>query len=408
MGVAGSADFRQAREPHDRLDVGLLEIHEAGLVLRPWLPDDADVVYRACQDPQLQRWTTVPRPYLYEHAEAFVTSHTAHAWTTGTSAPLGVFDADSGALLGANGLVALDLDHRVGEVGYWVAPWARRRGVATNATRAVARWSLDALGLERVSWRAEIGNHAARLVAERVGFQLEGVLRNGAQRPGDHRVDCWGGALLPGQLLEADAPVNAVSRLRSATFAGPQPRLTTLTPSGATVGLRAPQPRDIEAIIASCRDRESVRWTTIPDPYERTDAEFFVHEHAPGHWVRMQGGVFAIVDSVDAFAGSIDLRLGPTPDVADVGYLVAPWARGRGYASAALRAVCAWGFSSLGLNRIEWRAYLGNDASRRVAVKAGFTVEGLARDGCVQRGRFRDAWTGAILARDVRPSRRTT
>jgi RimJ/RimL family protein N-acetyltransferase len=403
MGGAGSTDFREACERNFRL----CEIHEAGLLLRPWLPDDADAVHRACQDPEIQRWTMVPRPYLREHAEAFVTAQTAQAWMTGTSAPLGVFDAATGALLGSNGLITLDVAHRVGEVGYWVAPWARRRGVATNATRATARWCLDALGLERISWRAELGNYASRLVAERVGFAFEGVLRNGAPRPdsirmGSGRVDCWGASLLPGQLREADAPVDARSRLRGATFCGLQPRLTAPTPSGAAVGLRAPQPRDIEAILVACRDRESVRWTTVPDPYERADAEFFVHTHAPGYWDRWDGAVFAIVDSDDSYAGSIDLRIGPAPDIGDVGYLVAPWARGRGFASTALRALCAWGFSSLSLNRIEWRAYLGNDASRRVAVKAGFTVEGIAREGCLQRGRYRDAWTGAILARDLR------
>lgn len=377
-----------------------LEIHEAGLLLRPWRADDADAVHRACQDPEIQRWTAIPRPYLREHAVEFVTSHTTQAWTTGSSAPFGVFDPATGELLGSNGLITLGRAQRMGEVGYWVAPWARGRGVATNATRAVARWCLDSLGLLRISWRAEVGNHASRLVAERVGFRFEGVLRNGALRPEAGRVDCWSASLLPGQLREAGATVDPVVRLRADTFSGEQPRLTASTPAGAAVVLRAPEPRDIEAIVAACRDHESIRWTTIPDPYERADAEFFVHTHARGRWLRGEGGVFAIAGGDDAYAGSMELRIGPSPDVGDVGYLVAPWARGRAYASTALRALCSWGFSSLGLNRIEWRAYLGNDASRRVAEKAGFTLEGIARDGCVQRGQYRDAWTAAILASD--------
>jgi RimJ/RimL family protein N-acetyltransferase len=62
--------------------------------------------------------------------------------------------------------------------------------------------------------------------------------------------------------------------------------------------------------------------------------------------------------------------------------------------------LCDWGFAALGLHRIEWRAYVGNEASRRTAVKAGFTVEGLARAGCTQRGERRDAWIGARLSTD--------
>ena len=53
-----------------------------------------------------------------------------------------------------------------------------------------------------------------------------------------------------------------------------------------------------------------------------------------------------------------------------------------------------------GKSRIGWRAYLGNEASRRVAEKAGFTIEGVGRGVCVQRGQRRDAWLGALLAGD--------
>jgi RimJ/RimL family protein N-acetyltransferase len=180
------------------------------------------------------------------------------------------------------------------------------------------------------------------------------------------------------------------------TLTGPQPRLTAVTPSGLAVGLRPPEARDLDAIIEACQDTESVRWTTVPHPYARSDAEFFVTEHAPGRWRRGEGAVFAITDPEDAYAGSMELRVDGA-GTGDVGYLVAPWARGRGTASTALRTLCLWGFSTFGLNRIEWKAYVGNDASRRVAEKAGFTIEGVLPSGCVQRGVARDAWTGTML-----------
>jgi RimJ/RimL family protein N-acetyltransferase len=386
-----------------------VEFHEAGLLLRPWRPADADAVYRACQDSEIQRWTSIPRPYLREHAESFVTTYTKQTWSAGTAAPLGVFDAATGEMLGSNGLIGLHLDYRAAEVGYWVAPWARRRGVATNATRAVARWCLDSLGVRRIAWRAELGNHASRLVAERLGFRMEGVQRNGAPRFDGGRVDCWGAALLPGELREPDAPVDLRVSLRAVTFGGPKPRLVGLTPAGAKLSLRAPEARDFDAIIAACHDPESVRWTSVPNPYGRDQAEFFVNRRAPGQWAGGEAAVFAVADANDAYAGSIELRIIAarpaelaTATVADVGYLIAPWARGRGYASAALRVLCGWGFESLGLHRIEWRAHVGNDGSRRVAEKAGFTIEGVARAGCTHRGELRDAWFGSILATDAR------
>src|SRR5262249_48852237 len=54
------------------LETPTVQIREAGLLLRPWRPEDEDAVYRACQDPQIHRWTNVPRPYLREHAHQYV------------------------------------------------------------------------------------------------------------------------------------------------------------------------------------------------------------------------------------------------------------------------------------------------------------------------------------------------
>lgn len=81
--------------------------------------------------------------------------------------------------------------------------------------------------------------------------------------------------------------------------------------------------------------------------------------------------------------------------------MTAPVARGRGYLSAALVALSAWGFSTLGLARIEWKANVGNTASRRAAEKAGFLVEGTARGGVQHRGERVDVWVGALLAKEL-------
>jgi RimJ/RimL family protein N-acetyltransferase len=78
--------------------------------------------------------------------------------------------------------------------------------------------------------------------------------------------------------------------------------------------------------------------------------------------------------------------------------MIAPWCRGKGYGTDAARTICAWGFGALGLARIVWRAHVGNDASRRVAEKAGFTFEGIQRAGCEQRDERRDAWVASLLA----------
>jgi RimJ/RimL family protein N-acetyltransferase len=372
------------------------EIIAGGLLLRGWRPDDAEAVHRACQDPDIRRWTTVPSPYRPDHARDFVAKVAPDAWAEGSGAPFAVCDADTGELLASCGLVAIDRAGRWAEIGYWTAPWARGRGVAVRATRAVARWAFEFLNVRRLIWQAEVGNHASRLVALRAGFVVDGRMRLADPHP-QGTSDGWIGSLLPADL---DRPVDerrwgsgSLEARRAAVFSGTQPVL----PAGV-VTLRRPDHRDLDDCVAACRDPDSVRYTTVPNPYGLQDARFFVDTHTGRQWASGEGVVYAIADDADTFAGSMELRISSAdPLVGDVGFLVAPQARGRGYASAALAALCGWGFTALGLARIEWRAYVGNDASRRVAEKAGFVFEGTARRAVSHRGQRVDAWVGALV-----------
>ncbi len=157
-------------------------LHVGDLTLRPWEAADAPDVLAACQDPEIQRWTTVPTPYLPEHAEGFVGGVTAAGWLRRTSANFAVVTPD-GRLAAANGLVRVDLVNRAAEIGYWVAPWARRRGVATTSTVAIAIWAFG-LGFARVELRAAAPNVGSRAVAIAAGFREEGVLRSAVERAG--------------------------------------------------------------------------------------------------------------------------------------------------------------------------------------------------------------------------------
>ena len=142
------------------------------------------------------------------------------------------------------------------------------------------------------------------------------------------------------------------------------------------------------------------RWVSgLPDPYTASDAAWWL-DFTRSKWERGEKVLFAMADADDRYCGSVDLMLGETGE-AEIGYFCSPWARGRGWTTAAVRRLCALGFQELGLERIVWRAAVGNDASRRVAEKAGFTIEGTRRrrqqgeDGRV------DEWFGSLFAEDV-------
>ncbi|MFD5473324.1 GNAT family N-acetyltransferase [Streptomyces sp. NPDC127105] len=176
------------------------------LLLRTLLPGDSDAVYAAAQDPDIQRWLSqLPSPYLPEHARSFTEDMVPVGWANGSMFTFGLFLAGpSGDLVGTLGMTMRSLGEA--EIGYWATKEHRGNGYVTEASLAVARWAFTQLAVDRLEWRAEVGNHASRAVAERVGFTVEGILRSGLNNKGVRR-DCWVGSLLPSDLsLPSAAP----------------------------------------------------------------------------------------------------------------------------------------------------------------------------------------------------------
>ncbi|WP_320778996.1 GNAT family N-acetyltransferase [Streptomyces sp. CRN 30] len=166
------------------------------LLLRTVGPEDTAAVLAACQDPDIQRWTVVPSPYLPEHARAFTEQMVPTGWANSTMFTFGIF-LPGGDLVGMIGLTMVSLG--VAEIGFWGAKEHRGNGYVTEAADAVSRWAFTRLSVDRVEWRAEVGNAASRAVAERAGFTLEGTLRSAINNKGV-RSDCWVGSLLPSDL----------------------------------------------------------------------------------------------------------------------------------------------------------------------------------------------------------------
>jgi RimJ/RimL family protein N-acetyltransferase len=364
--------------------VEAVEISAGDLRLRPWRPADAPAVERACQDPGLRPWAGEARHFVTELAPAMLAD--------GTAVPLGIFDARSGELLGSSDLRALDPRHKTAELGYWSAPWARGRRVTERASRALLSWGFERLGLVRADWKATVGNHASRLTGLRLGFRMVG-----RQPAAVHQREQWLAALLPDELTAAGTDVAEPVRRQAHVFGRGRPTL----PAGA-VTLRPPAERDRRAIVTAYTDPEIVRWFGVPDPYFDADARRYIQRDAPQEWARGTEAIFVVAGPGDTYVGSVDLRVSAQdPAAGEIGFLIAPQARGRGYATAAVRALAAWGFAELGLARIQWRAEVDNAASRRVAEKAGFTMEGRLRAAHAENGVRRDCWIGSLLAVDA-------
>lgn len=82
-----------------------------------------------------------------------------------------------GVLIGSIGLHYVSEDTRATEIGYWLAEGQTGSGVMTACVRAVLDYCFDELKLNRVEIRAAGGNFKSRAIPERLGFRLEGVIR---------------------------------------------------------------------------------------------------------------------------------------------------------------------------------------------------------------------------------------
>jgi RimJ/RimL family protein N-acetyltransferase len=180
---------------------------------------------------------------------------------------------------------------------------------------------------------------------------------------------------------------------------GEQPTLT-----GERVLLRPWRADDVAAVLAACQDPEIQRWTQIPVPYGRADAEGFVTGMAPSTWAD-GGALFAVEARGDgALVGSTGLFY-PRDGLAEAGYWSAPGHRGRGFTVEALLVLCAWAFDEVGLRRVELHVDPDNTGSRGVAERAGFRAEGLLRQRFLHRGQPSDMLLYSLLATDPHPSR---
>jgi RimJ/RimL family protein N-acetyltransferase len=169
-------------------------IRDRDLVLRAPRVDDVDEFAPAFADAELRDAGNLPELDVEEIRATL--PHLPALAASGRLLPLVVVDAD-GTILGGGTLHHLDDERGVVEIGYWLYPHARGRGVATRTARLLAEHAF-ALGVSRVAAYVNVGNVASERVVERAGFTREGVVRS-LPKPDGPRVDKTLFSLLPGE-----------------------------------------------------------------------------------------------------------------------------------------------------------------------------------------------------------------
>jgi RimJ/RimL family protein N-acetyltransferase len=158
------------------------------------------------------------------------------------------------------------------------------------------------------------------------------------------------------------------------------------------------EPTDAAAVASAYDDPDIRRWhgRTMTD----REALDWVLSWSQ-RWAAETGAGWAVVDS-GILVGRVGFRtLDLVAGVGEAAYWVVPAARGRGVAARTLSAVTHWMFERIGFHRMTLLHSTHNDASCRVAQKAGYAYEGTA----YQAGRHADGWHDMHLHARVRAKR---
>lgn len=163
-----------------------MRIEGPGFVLRPERPEDAPAMAQAfADDPGLAvDWgiddapdETLARRWLSEHAQL---------WASGEGRHFAVADPDTDVLIGGVNFHRIEPAHRRAEVGFWLAPGARGRGIGSAAVEAACRWAIERWQLVRIEMTTLPDNDASLALARKLGFQREGLMRSRNFERGKH------------------------------------------------------------------------------------------------------------------------------------------------------------------------------------------------------------------------------
>jgi ribosomal-protein-serine acetyltransferase len=148
--------------------------------IRRFEPDDVASLFWAARESmeQLQQWMAWCRAdYSLDDTLAFV-SACDQDWEADRKYSFAIYDQTDGTLMGSVGLSGVNRVHSLANVGYWVRSSCTGRGAASVGVRLAALFAFEQLQLNRLELLIALGNHASIRVAEKVGAQREGVLRD--------------------------------------------------------------------------------------------------------------------------------------------------------------------------------------------------------------------------------------
>ena len=171
--------------------------------------------------------------------------------------------------------------------------------------------------------------------------------------------------------------------------------------SAGDILLRDYTPADLPALLTAFADEDITRWNPGPAGHDAPAAAATWMERR-NDWSGGDHASWAVAGLGGSLVGSVSLhKFDIEQGDAEVGYWIAPWARGRGTGTQALAAAALFAFTELQFHRLHLYRAVDNVRSCRVAAAAGFALEGRLRQSCKYAdGHYHDEHLHARLASD--------
>ena len=341
------------------------DIDGDGVRLRGYRAGDVDDVVAGYGDPQAQRFMPlVPRPFTRLHGEWYVHEAAPAAIAEGGAA-YAIADPETDRLLGGIGINQTQPTRAQGEIGYWVSPWARGRGVATAAVRALSEHAFRT-GTARLELLTHWENAPSQRVALAAGYQREGVRRGALpNRDGGHDD------LLAFARVAGDPPGGIPRALPDLPGGELTDGVVTLRPLGA----------DDVVFYTDLHSQPDVVATSVPPVPPGLEQMLRRCARSAAYWINGDRADLVIVDTATGTpTGEIALFYQePVTAQAMLGYSMLPAWRGRGYPTRAAQLLSLWVFAETTVARLIAGALPTNLGSQRVLEKAGFKREAYLR-----------------------------
>ncbi len=162
------------------------ELRGERIVVRPYREGDAQALFEAVAESRdhLRPWL----PFADEHQSVEESRdwiiHQVANWILREDLILSIWDAATGRFLGGTGLHPHSWEIGYFEIGYWIRASAEGHGYISEAVRLLTDYAFNVLTTNRVEIRCDELNVRSAAVPQRLGYVLEGRLRNLADAAG--------------------------------------------------------------------------------------------------------------------------------------------------------------------------------------------------------------------------------